>query len=119
MKILLQLLCVSLIFSCINNQESNEQNIDEIKETITDEETENLDFNEVSGWTQSYKSMMVKECQEGWGDYTQESKGYCECILRKCMEKWDSSKEMERDLEDWASDIDMEEWVRSCIEETN
>jgi len=105
MKILLQLLCVSLIFSC-----TEYYNDDEAKEGSSGDD---------SGWTQSGKLWTVQQCQEGWGAYTQESKDYCECILSKCMEEWASFEEMNKYFEDGGSDSPYEKWVESCVEETN
>ena len=103
-KLLLLLLCVPLMFSC-------------------GEKTEDTGIIPNEGWSQSDISLYVKTCQEGWGDYTQESKDYCECIVRRCMAVWDSKKEMEEYFSKInyiegtiisTEIVDTEEWARSC-----
>ena len=93
-KLLLILLCVPLLLSC-------------------GEKNEDTGIIPNEGWSQSDISLYVKTCQEGSGDYTQESKDYCECIVIKCMKKWDSLEEMDRDIT--FEEKEMNEWAESCM----
>jgi len=132
-KLLLILLCFSVFFiGCVNpppNKSEDSTNNETIYEDISsndaditnkefydDEEATKENVGDDNGWIQSDILFLMKECQEGWGANTQESKDYCECIVSKCMSEWGSKKEMDRYFEyGMGSDIDMEEWAESCM----